>query len=117
MDQHSSPGIKGFFLSLSDFTALYAGTEKDERNLLSSLSSGDKFRELQTILNHTILSTRSGFSTPDFRTDRPFVLLILNPEVGRFLRVRESICNLSSADGLRIPPAVLNLKPREEERE
>ena len=44
-----------------------------------------------------------------------FLLLLTNPETSKFLRVRESINNLSKTDATRVPPAVLNLKRAREE--
>ena len=102
----------------SDVLALFPGVERDERNLLASISSGERFRELQTLLQHSMLGARTGYSQDhSFKVGKPFLLLITNPETSKFLRVRESINNLSKNDATRVPPAVLNLKrPREEIR-
>ena len=102
----------------SDVLAVYPGVERDERNLLASISSGERFRELQTLLQHSMLGARTGYSNDhSFKVGKPFLLLLTNPETSKFLRVRESVNNLTKADATRVPPAVLNLKRAREETE
>ena len=96
----------------ADFFIVYPTNERQERSLLSSLSSGKKFRDLQILLQHSLLGSASTYSKPsdDFRISKPCLLISNCPETSPFFRIRESLNNTRPSDGLRLPFSVLNLK-------